>query len=322
MLSGVTYRCTTQLKVWLRDKYGHIWVGSIGGVLQYSAQTKSFTRIPFPDSFNSLVAANYVRNLCRIDSLSLLAGTEDGLYILDIAHKSWSKVPVLSGKNIFSLCFDESARQLWVGTYLNGFMVYQLPPVGQAGHWKLLRMGLKGFTVLNIHDDPHRRITWLATDRGLGAFDRITKRIRLYTDVNGLGNSFVYGVLIDDHQHLWVSTNRGISRFDPRSETFTNFTLTDGLQGYEYNGNAYMKASDGKLYFGGVNGFNYFRPTHYRSSLFNPKVHIYDLKVNEEPFMTDSYVGEASEIDLAYTENTFSLEFAALDFYSNSQNLV
>lgn len=309
------------VKSLLRDDWGRIWVGSIGGVLKYSAASKHFTRIDFPDNYNSLVAANYVRNMCSLDPATLLAATEDGLYLLDVPTSSWSKAPVLSGKNIFSLHLDTRNRQLWVGTYLNGFMVYQLPAAGQTGPWKLLRLGLKGFTVLNMLNDTTRHTTWIATDRGLGAYNQQTKRIKLFTESSGLANAFIYGTLMDDHKCLWMSTNRGIARFDPGTETFTNFTLTDGLQGYEYNGNAYLKTTDGKLYFGGVNGFNYFRPTHYRSSLFNPKVHIYDLKVNEEPYMTDHYVGEVPSIDLAYTDNTFSLEFAAIDYFSNGQNV-
>lgn len=310
----------TLVKSLFKDSQGQIWIGTTQGVLRYRPQQKSFESFSFSSDSGSLVATNYIRNLCSFDSLTLLGATEDGLYLLDLSKKMWQKAPVLAGTNVFSLYIEPATRQLWVGTYLNGFRIYQLPPVGQQGPWRLIRTGLTGFTVLNIADDPDRKTVWIATDRGLGRYNRTTKRIKLYTEAHGLANSFIYGVLADANRNLWMSTNRGISRFDPASATFTNFGLTDGLQDYEFNGNAFLRASDGKLYFGGVNGFNYFRPTQYRSSLFNPKVHIYDLRVNEEPFKMERYVDETDEIDLTYKEDTFSLEFAALDFYSAGHN--
>jgi class 3 adenylate cyclase len=57
-----------------------------------------------------------------------------------------------------------------------------------------------------------------------------------------------------------MSTNKGIARFDPRTNMFRNFGAGDGLQSDEFNRHAYCKDSKGRLYFGGVSGFNYFDP--------------------------------------------------------------
>lgn len=74
------------------------------------------------------------------------------------------------------------------------------------------------------------------------------------------------------------------------------------------------------FYFGGVNGLNWFRPAAFRPSSYNPVVHINSLSINEHPFQTDTYAGEAIRIDLNHTQNTIALEFAALDFGSNGHN--
>jgi len=310
------------IKSLYRDWQGTIWVGSIGGAMRYRPATASFETVLFPQKLNSLVAANYVRNMMAIDSTTLMAATEDGIFALNTQTHVWTPQPVLQHHNLFSFQFDRATRQLWVGTYLHGFSVYRLPPTGIKGAWKLVRTGLPGSTVLHFQDDPGRHAVWISTDRGLAVYDRQTQRIRLFGEHQGLANSFVYGSLSDEKGALWVSTNRGISRFDPVQSQFTNFKLTDGLQGYEFNGNALLRASDGKLYFGGVDGFNYFRPATYHTSLFNPRVHIYNFNVNEEPFRPDNrYVGEVSAIDLNYRQNTLSLEFAALDYLSSGNNI-
>jgi signal transduction histidine kinase len=174
--------------------------------------------------------------------------------------------------------------------------------------------------VLHIRPDPDKKRLWLSSDRGLVALHKGTNKFQLFSERQGLANSFVYGSLADAQGHIWVSTNRGISRITPESRAIKNFALRDGLQGYEFNGNAFYQTATGEFYFGGVNGFNRFRPANFHTSLFNPKVHINSFSVNEEPFSSDRYVGEADRIDLSPDQNTIALDFATIDFFSNGHN--
>ncbi|GAA4416712.1 hypothetical protein GCM10023187_48400 [Nibrella viscosa] len=310
-----------------RDPQGRLWVGTTYGVLLFNPARQTFEPYDFPNENKSLVAINYVRNMVSTDANTLITATEDGLYQLDIPTRSWQVLPALHERNIFSLMFLPKTRRLWVGTQLHGVFCFQLPPPGSppTTPWPVLLRELEGYTVLHMYNDTARQALWLATDRGLATMPwnqkpTQPKQLKLYTDRDGLANSFVYCVLPDTDQNLWLSTNRGLARFDPARERFKNFDLSDGLQGYEFNGNAYLRTKDGELFFGGVNGFNRFRPERYQSSTFKPSVHIYDLKINEEPFRTDTYVGETSAIELPYSDNTLSLEFAAIDYISNGRN--
>jgi signal transduction histidine kinase/ligand-binding sensor domain-containing protein len=316
----------TSLKSLYRDPQRRIWVGVTGGVLSYRPATKTFDPVLFASSTASLVGANFVRNMVSISDTVMLAATENGVYALNTRRRSWAKMPVLADDNIFTLAYNSSAHQLWVGTFLNGYYCYQLPEsatngAGNDGEgWKFIKSGLKGYTVLNIRPDTSQQTVWLSCDRGLVALTGQTNRFRLYTERQGLANSFVYGTLTDAQNNIWMSTNRGISRLDPSTQTIKNFRINDGLQGYEYNGNAFLKTANGELYFGGVNGFNRCIPDAFRSSSFNPYVHIYSLNINEEPFLSNTYVDEARRIQVDHTQNTLSLEFAALDFASNGHN--
>ncbi len=309
-----------------RDTLGRIWVGSVGGVYLFHPPNGSFEKIPFPASEASLVAVNYVRNLACLDSQTVVGATEEGIFMLDVAKKSWTVRPELRGKNIFCFLYNAPDHQLWVGTYLNGFFCYQLPTSNLNQPWQLIQKGMVGYTVLHMRQDSARQTIWLASDRGLGALvyqAGLNRRlpIRLYTTKNGLANQFVYGTLADAQNTLWMSTNRGISRFDPASGQIKNFDMTDGLQGFEFNGNAFSVTSDGTFWFGGVNGLNYFRPEHYRSSLFNPKVHLHTVSNAESPSRLPDYVGVKNSLTLPYNENTFAVEFAAIDYLSNGHNL-
>ncbi|WP_461052369.1 sensor histidine kinase [Spirosoma arcticum] len=301
-----------------RDPQRRIWLGASGGVLAFDNKTQAFTPILFTTPA-SQVSDNYVRNLVSINDTTLIAATEDGLYSLNTVRRSWSKLPVLDRVNIFNLWYDIPARQLWVGTELNGYYCYQVPSQ-PAAPWRKIRSGLAGYMVLHLRPDTIRQCMWLATDQGLVSLQPRTGKISVYTTQQGLANAFVYGSLADTDNIVWFSTNRGISRLDPATRTIKNFDLNDGLQGYEFNGNAFLRTAAGELYFGGVTGFNRFRPDQFRSSSINSPVHIYNVKVNEEPIKTEEYVGEPDQIKLEHGQNTISMEFAALDYRSNGRN--
>ena len=81
-----------------------------------------------------------------------------------------------------------------------------------------------------------------------------------------------------------------------------------------------MKTADGEIYFGGVKGLNYFYPKHLTKLTYQPSVHLYNLKINEEPYLAGKQANEAQHISLAFNQNTFSLEFSAIDYYSNGRN--
>lgn len=65
--------------------------------------------------------------------------------------------------------------------------------------------------------------------------------------------------IIEDQRILWLTTTKGLVRYTP-GEGCRVFTKSDGLQSEQFLPNAALKASDGKIYIGSVNGFNAFYP--------------------------------------------------------------
>src|SRR3569623_1381720 len=86
------------------------------------------------------------------------------------------------------------------------------------------------------------------------------KQFTAYTKKDGLPSNLVYALKEDDFGKIWVSSSAGLSVFNPATKTFKNYTTEDGLQGDEFKAHSALKTRDGRLYFGGVNGFNSFTP--------------------------------------------------------------
>ena len=101
----------------------------------------------------------------------------------------------------------------------------------------------------------------------------------------------IMGILEDKVGRLWLSTKHGISRFDPRTETFRNYDVSDGLQGDEFSAGACIQGFDGEMFFGGSNGFNAFFPENIRDNPYVPPVVITSFKIFNKPVSDRSQVG-------------------------------
>src|SRR5690606_25667017 len=107
-------------------------------------------------------------------------------------------------------------------------------------------------------DDSNGNL-WIGTDGGgLNLFDKKTKKFKVYGDEYGIKSAVIFGIVEDDKGKLWLSTNSGIYEFDPLSKKARNFGKWDNLQSQQYNYKSYYKSPSGKLYFGGIKGFNAF----------------------------------------------------------------
>ncbi|HTA64030.1 MAG TPA: EAL domain-containing protein, partial [Xanthomonadaceae bacterium] len=118
---------------------------------------------------------------------------------------------------------------------------------------------------------------------------------------------------------LWLSTNHGLSRLDPASGAVQNFDSHDGLVTDEMNGGAELVASDGTLYFGGVNGVSWFKPSEIPHNNYVPPVRITDVEVAGKP-LAGVLKTPRDQLDVAWNENTISLTFAAMDFHQPAKN--
>jgi class 3 adenylate cyclase/ligand-binding sensor domain-containing protein/ActR/RegA family two-component response regulator len=165
-------------------------------------------------------------------------------------------------------------------------------------------------------------ILWVGTSGGgLNRLDTRTGEVKRFSTKEGLPNDVVYGVLQDERGDLWMSTNKGLSRFTPSTGRFRNFAAGDGLQSDEFNRHAYCKDAEGRLWFGGVNGFNWFDPKELVEDTTPVVVRITGIKLMNKPL---SFRGEGAPLtkpvflsdgmEIPYSANMVSFSFASMEF--------
>lgn len=113
---------------------------------------------------------------------------------------------------------------------------------------------------------------------------------------------------------------------------FTDYDKKDGLQSNEFNTGAYYKDRAGRMYFGGVNGFNKFYPESVQDNtyilpvvitdflLFNKSVEVVKTGIKSEKFQLQQDINFTKEITLDYTDYIFAFEFSALNYRQSEKN--
>ncbi len=161
---------------------------------------------------------------------------------------------------------------------------------------------------------------WMTTNDGLyllAGSDLSVKRH--WTTHDGLPDQFLYGMLPAGDGTWWISSNSGLSHFDPEAETFTNYGVADGVQSSEYNSNAFYRSRSGRLYFGGVNGFNHFLPGDVGTDPDTAHVLIVGLAV-QDSIVDLAVLGNAPGVVLPHGRNHLRIDLAVLEFSAPEHN--
>ena len=234
----------------------------------------------------------------------------------------------LSGE--ISYLYQSPASDLiWIGTLSNGLFKLDKEK-GRIGHYhsgKDSPVKLRHNQVNATYEDKFGRL-WLATANGLHCLNLETEELKIFDSEYGLPNNFINGILSEGDTCLWVSTDNGICRFSIAAEGCVNFFEEDGISANEFNRISFFKASDGRMYFGGLNGVNAFYPdqrfwTHKERELEAPLLltNFTRLDGGNDSLITRTHsIDKNKPIILSHRDKMFSFRFALANYQEPSKN--
>jgi len=316
------------------DHDQQLWIGTYFGGLDHF-DGKRFIHYKHNDKVPTSIADDRVWNILEDSSNRLWIGTfAAGLQIFDRDKKIFSspfKQTDIRSPYISTL-FEDIKGNLWVGGY--------------SGIDKILKNGrgvihynkknndansLIGDDINNITQDS-RGLMWIAARGGLSILNPETNRFISLTKKEGLPDNQVLNILEDNRGAMWLSTSNGLARITltPGNGAykfhFESFDETDGLQGREFTANAALKTNKGELVFGGSHGFNIFDPLNIHPNIDEPKLIFTGFQLfnktiaaNEEVdghVILSKAISATQEITLNHSENVFTIEFAAINFFN------
>lgn len=324
----------------IEDYKGSIWFGTYNGLFCISNPNKKSTSPTI-----ELFLQNKIKTITEDRQHRLWIGCEGSLCILNpengnklFFQNDPNNPNSISNNSIESTLLDKSSGNIWIATW-DGLNLVKFPEKEE-----LTTNNVK-FTVFkhNAGDTntlSENKVISLCLDKkgtlwagtyggGLNSIefngsspDNAKKYIiRNYKKEDGLPNNVIYGILADNDNNIWISTNEGMSVLNYQNRDFKNFNMDDGLQSNQFFWRAYYQSPSGKMYFGGVDGYNSFVPDSIKLNTYLPPVKITGFSIFNKlkvPGAKGSplkiQIEETKEITIDHNQSVISFEYVALNF--------
>jgi signal transduction histidine kinase/ligand-binding sensor domain-containing protein/AraC-like DNA-binding protein/ActR/RegA family two-component response regulator len=308
-----------------------IWISTWnGGLNLFNPENNRFVHYKNTPNNPHSINSDFVRKAFQDSQNQIWIATDrGGVNMFDPIHQTFSHrvydpkgITRIWGNNIIDINEDHK-HNIWILSLDSGINCYSLS-TQRISHYYRPEEGATSDIALSFTD--HRDRLWIGR-KGLYLLDNKKNQFILYTHLAGLDREYIKGILEDNEHNLWISTSNGITKFNPETYRFKKFNIGDGLQGLEFEVNSCMKAQNGELFFGGVNGFNVFYPERIRSNPYIPPVYLTGFQIlnkeivpGEKDSPLEKDISFTREIHLNYKQASFSFLFSALNLVVPENN--
>ncbi len=286
-----------------QDSKKNIWIGTYGGGLNL-VKTDKEGRTTFINHRNGL--KNYpLKTGYRIRCISenkygnICVGTTTGLIMFssgfsrpdDILYKHYTRVPgnreSLGNNDVHGIC-NTHKGEMFLATFGGGLN-------------KVVSYDPNGFPL----------------------------KFRSYTMQDGLPTDVCLAVLEDENGKLWISMENSLSKFDPDREEFETFAEIKRLMMTgSFSEASACRLQNNDLVFGFSNGILHFSPKEIKHSNFKPYIALSDFRIHNRRMLISGKnspltknMDDMEKLVLSRNQNSFSIEYAALDFVSTDNIL-
>lgn len=287
----------------------HLW--SFGlipeGIRKIDFENKKLAYIGFhkPNNTNTMLRS--------ASSSKLYTTSSNGIFVIDeeenTQHKLEINIPIEQG--FFANHVIERKNELWFATsqgvlqyneFRNEFRMHKIFKENEEHTFQFLHV-----------DKIDPGTFWLGTRQGgLVKWILETDSIQVFNSSNGLSNNDVHSIIEDNSNRLWISTNRYLNCLDKANNKISIFTEHDGLSDSEFNKHGFFHDKENnEIYFGGLNGYNFFNPDSIlisdRASKINVRI-INAIKTNSDGETENIYNNLIESNEIEFIEKDLSLE--------------
>ena len=341
--NGLSHDAVLSLQI---DQGKYLWIGHDGmGIDVFDVETREFFHFPKDLRGGEHLEFGSVYAIC-IDAFGQvwigtsgygvlglkLTKNPSGFTLQDHIHIKGETPDDPLRSNVVYAIVEEKPNILWLGT--RGAGVYRVNTLtGSVENYALAtptRPGLNNNDILSLHICSENYL-WVGSSGGLNRINinYTPYNFTHYNTDDGLPNNTIHSILEDREGNIWISTNKGLSQLLRDEDKFVNFNSADGLQSNEYtDGAAWYGKKTGRMYFGGINGLDWFYPENIKISQIAPTLILTGFRLyNKHILPSDSTdiikknLNEVSEITLKHNQNFFSVDFTTLNFINPDKSV-
>ncbi|KAA6349730.1 Sensor histidine kinase TodS [termite gut metagenome] len=308
----------------------NLWVGTLDeGVKIINTKTNKIIEHLHYRYQPNTVCSNDILSLYKDRRNDIYVGTSWGMCRYNRETKDFTTLNFVGTMISVADMIEDKNSNIWVATLNSGVFRYSLNNRQSAyfTYDKTKKNSLGNNSVITLFEDSNG-LLWFGTDGGgLYFYDDEEGFINFDLEDNILPSKTIYSIEEDNSGFLWISTNAGLLKINSKNKFDSKiFTQENGLQSNQFNSRASLKASNGRFYFGGINGFNVFFPDEFKENLYIPPVYITDIhfynKKNGKTSIikTDKPAYLSKKITIPFNQNNIVFKFVALSYEDSPRN--
>lgn len=250
---------------------------------------------------------------------NLWVATMKGLRLYDASHDVFvaPQNKILRNEYIYTLYVDHQDN-LWVGTTNHGIF-WMNHRTRQFHHILAGHKGLKDNYILCMYQDLSGRMWFGTNNNGLQYLDKKKKYFCSLSD-DLLSKTTICSINADRFGCLWISTSQGLFRYDGKNKRLNRYSQFNGLPISQFNFSSSLRAMNGDMLFGTINGLIIFNPGKINISYIKCDVHFKNLTIGNvimNASMKDSplkmELDSTKTLHLSYSQaHSFSIEYGVI----------
>ncbi|MEL6536544.1 MAG: two-component regulator propeller domain-containing protein, partial [Bacteroidota bacterium] len=313
--SGLPNNLVTKI---FQDRQGYHWIGTGNGAARYFEG--GFQALPFlPPSYNF---QNEIKTITDDALGNLWMGSYGTIFQWDGTRLNQWQIPedLAPPASLVECMVALQNGSILISTDKH---VLRFDPEAESFEYFLPRQKpLHTYYTISIEEDASGVLWFAVLNYGLIRFDG--QAYISYTKDEGLTSIQLYQMFVDSHGHYWLGSEKGVDRLeideDGNLTEVKHYGPNEGFKGQETQLGANMEASDGKIWFGTVDGYMIYNPRYDRLKMDPPFAYVKGIELFfEQPDWTeyskelDTLSGLPTDLRLDHRENHITFNFAAVD---------
>ena len=295
---------------------GVIWAGGFTSGI-YKIEKKKGLKISYlsPAAMAGIRPDQYIFDIKKDSDGDIWSG---GYYHLKRINIETRNVRLYPGVSSITTIQEKNIRQMWIGTRMG---LYQLDK--ESGDYQYVDLPVESPYICALHQGDDGILYIGTRGAGLLVYDLYKEKFihQYHTDNCALISDNIYTILPRQDGSLLMGTENGITNYSPKEHSFRNWTREQGLMSINFNAGSATTCSKNTLIFGSNDGAVKFptdiqipKPHYSRLLLRDFMIAYHPVYPGDDGSPLEKDIDETDRLELAYGQNTFSLDVASINY--------
>ena len=295
---------------------GVIWAGGFTSDI-YKIEKKKGFKVSYlsPATIAGIRPDQYIFDIKKDSDGDIWSG---GYYHLKCINLETKNIRLYPGVSSITTIQEKDAQQMWIGTQMG---LYQLDK--KSGDYRYVDLPVESPYICALYQ-RNDSILYIGTrGSGLLVYNLYKEKfIHQYrTDNCALISNNIYTIIPRQDGNLLMGTEDGITIYSPKGHFFRNWTREQGLMSVNFNAGSATTYGKNSLVFGGNDGAVRFpidiqipEPHYSRLLLRDFMIAYHPVYPGDDGSPLQKDIDETDRLELAYEQNTFSLNVASINY--------